>query len=237
MASLSVLLTIVLLSLLAVRIGSNALQLTGVSAQAAQFQAASAFFGVGYTTNEAELVMRHPARRRIVLHLIVAGNIGITSALATLIATLMHEDNSSINNGLQLFIIIVAVLSVAFLANLKLVKAPIDSIIVRSLKHSGVVDVQDYELLLKVQDGFSVAELTIVDGHPWASLSLRESRPSDIGVVILNISRPDGQFSGAPDKDCMIYEGDQIMIYGSEDSVQAVRMLAQSADAGPLSRA
>ncbi|MDZ4851234.1 MAG: hypothetical protein SGI77_18250 [Pirellulaceae bacterium] len=48
----------------------------------------SAFFGVGFTTREAELVVNHPVRRRIIRDLILAGNIGLTSSLATLVATM-----------------------------------------------------------------------------------------------------------------------------------------------------
>lgn len=87
MGSLLALLAIVFISLLVVRIGTNALMLTGMSLTASRFQASSAFFGVGFTTSEAEMVVGHEVRRRIILHLIIAGNIGLTSAMATLIVT------------------------------------------------------------------------------------------------------------------------------------------------------
>ena len=87
---------IVLVALMVVRLGSSALQLTGMSKPVAQFQAASAFFGVGFTTKEAELVVDHPVRRRIILHLIIFGNIGLTSALATLLVTFMSSGDRGI---------------------------------------------------------------------------------------------------------------------------------------------
>ncbi len=40
--------------------------MTGLSWDAASFQSYSAFFGVGFTTREAELVVNHPIRRRII---------------------------------------------------------------------------------------------------------------------------------------------------------------------------
>src|SRR5690606_20400156 len=91
MAPLIALLIIVVVALLLVQLGANALVLTGMSRSAAVFQAASAFFGVGFTTREAELVVEHPVRRRIILHLIIAGNIRLTSALATLVVTLVQS--------------------------------------------------------------------------------------------------------------------------------------------------
>jgi hypothetical protein len=82
---------IALVSLIAVRVGSTALMMTGLSYDTASFQAYSAFFGVGFTTREAEMVVNHPVRRRIIRDLILAGNVGLTSALATLVVTLMQS--------------------------------------------------------------------------------------------------------------------------------------------------
>ena len=71
MGPLFALLAIIFISLLVVRIGTNALVMTGMSLPASQFQASSAFFGVGFTTSEAEMVVGHAVRRKIILHLIV----------------------------------------------------------------------------------------------------------------------------------------------------------------------
>ena len=85
MTSIIALLVITLVSLLVVRIGATALMMTGISWDTASFQSYSAFFGVGFTTREAEMVVNHPVRRRIIRDLILAGNIGLTSVLATLV--------------------------------------------------------------------------------------------------------------------------------------------------------
>lgn len=231
MTSLFVLILIVMLSLVVVRFGSNALILTGMSEQAAKFQAASAFFGVGFTTAEAEMVMRHAVRRRVVLHLIIAGNVGLTSALATLIVTFVQTDSSEMSNWVQFLIVFFGIAGLAFLSNCKVIKAPADKIIVRTLKASGVVRAMDYELLLKVQDGYSVSEVVIYPDHPWCGKILAESRPSDSGVVILNVRHADGGFTGAPDKDFQINEGDELMIYGADESV--VRVARKMEDDGP----
>jgi len=65
------LLTVLALSLLITRLATVALTHTGMSTQAARFQARSAFTGTGLTTSEAEQVVRHPVRRRIVMTLMV----------------------------------------------------------------------------------------------------------------------------------------------------------------------
>src|SRR5687767_7500660 len=67
----------VFISLLITRIASVALTVTGLSRQSARFQARSAFSGVGFTTSEAEDVVNHPVRRRIVMWLMLIGNAGL----------------------------------------------------------------------------------------------------------------------------------------------------------------
>jgi hypothetical protein len=90
MSSIFALFIIALVSLFAVRVGATALMMTGLSWDTASFQSYSAFFGVGFTTREAEMVVNHPVRRRIIRDLILAGNVGLTSGLATLVVTLMQ---------------------------------------------------------------------------------------------------------------------------------------------------
>lgn len=224
MGTLLALLFIVLISLLVVRLGTNALVLTGMSEHAAKFQAASAFFGVGFTTTEAEMIMKNAVRRRIVLHLIIAGNIGLTSALATLIVTLVQGVDKEFEFGVAELVglLIIGVVIISVLLNMKWVKRPLDHIMKIGLKSAGVVRALDYDTLLHVAEGFSVSEVKIEKGHPWCGHKLSESRPSDVGVVVLNIRRADGTFTGAPDKNCIIHAGDEVMLYGAVDSVDEV---------------
>src|ERR687884_915149 len=84
MAAVSVL-VVLLVSLLVARVGTVALTLTGMSREASRFQARSAFFGVGFTTAEAEAVVGHPVRRRIIMWLILLGNAGVITTVGTLL--------------------------------------------------------------------------------------------------------------------------------------------------------
>jgi hypothetical protein len=215
------LLTIVVVALLVVQLGANALVLTGISQAAARFQASSAFFGVGFTTLEAEMVVDHPVRRRIILHLIISGNIGLTSALATLIVTMMRNDSSGFNFILLLFLIVGGAVAFGLLMNVGWVKRPLDVVMKKALKKAGVIEALDYEVLLHVKEGFSVSEVEVEEGHSFAGKALKDSRPSDHGLVVLGIHRKDGEFIGAPDKNQLIQVGDVVMIYGADKVVEA----------------
>lgn len=220
MSSFIALLLIIVVSLLLVQLGANALNLTGMSRSASQFQAASAFFGVGFTTRESEMVVEHPVRRRIVLHLIIAGNIGLTSALATLVVTLLQTREPGNHFWLMAPLLAASVVGFGLLLNVRWVKRPLDALMRRFLTGAGVIRALDYEVLLHVKEGFSVSEVELWDGHPFVDRSLAESRPSDLGIVVLGIHRKDGGFTGAPGKHARLHAGDVVMIYGSDPAVK-----------------
>jgi Trk-type K+ transport system membrane component len=54
-------------------LGSIALEATGLERSKARFQTLSALTGTGFTTRQAESVVNHPKRRRIVAWLILIG--------------------------------------------------------------------------------------------------------------------------------------------------------------------
>ena len=81
-------------SLLVTRVATVALVHTGLSREAARFQARSAFTGVGYTTRESETIVDHPVRRRIVMWLMLIGNIGIVTAISSLLLSVFEMERS-----------------------------------------------------------------------------------------------------------------------------------------------
>ena len=215
------LLVITLVSLLAVRVGATALMMTGLSWDTASFQSYSAFFGVGFTTREAEMVVNHPVRRRIIRDLILAGNIGVTSALATLVASLMQHPDSA--HPLLLIGMLVAVIVFMFyLFRVGWVQRAIDHTIQRALEHMGLVRALDYEMLLRIQSGYCVSEIEVLPETPVVNKTLRESRPWDHGIVILAIKRDGETIPGLPGPTETLRVGDLLTVYGEEHKVRAV---------------
>ncbi len=218
------LLVIALVSLLVVRVGSTALMMTGISWDTASFQAYSAFFGVGFTTKEAELVVNHPVRRRIIRDLILAGNVGLTSALATLIVTLLQSGSGG-NTVLMLGLLVGGLIVMLFISRLTIFQKVLDHIIQRTLERTGMVHALDYELLLRIQHGYVVSEIEVPQGTYLAGRTLRESRPWDRGVVILAIKRDGKTHAGIPTRDDMIQAGDVLTAYGKETALQAMTQI------------
>jgi Kef-type K+ transport system membrane component KefB len=85
---------IVLIILVIVRLGSIALQFTGMEPGMAMFQSLSAFTNTGFTTKAAEEVVKHRKRRVIVSILMIVGHIGIVSVIVTLVHSFASETGS-----------------------------------------------------------------------------------------------------------------------------------------------
>lgn len=221
MTAIITLIFIALFSFLAIKVATTALMMTGLSFDTASFQSYSAFFGVGFTTREAELVVNHPVRRRIIRDLILVGNIGLTSALATTVATFVQGKN--VFQSLMMIIAAVAIVIVIGLTGrLRWFRKALDRIIAYSLNRAGLVRALDYELLLRVDHGYVVSEYLIEAGNPLVGKMLRHSRPWDSGVVILAIRRNDALLPGIPGPSDVIETGDVLVVYGKEEKTKQI---------------
>lgn len=208
---------------LIVRIGSIALMMTGLPRETASFQALSAFFGVGFTTTEAELVVSNHVRRRIVKHLIILGNLGITSGLATFIVTVLSDKGDDTLSGLEILGIVLGGVIVLFaFFNVGPVRRVVDWSISRSLLRAGVIRPIDYEVMLRATHGYAVGEMRLTDGSEYVGLSLREASLSTRGVLVLGISRADESYVGTPGPDDRLKTGDLLLVYGREEDLTTV---------------
>jgi hypothetical protein len=210
-------LIVLAVSLLVARVGAVALTLTGMSRESARFQARSAFFGVGFTTGEAEAVVNHPVRRRIIMSLILLGNAGIVTVLGTLLISFAGD------RGFPLESVAILVAGVAVLGALS-VSRPVDRLLTRIIRRSLArwtdLDARDYSGLLELGDGYAVAELE-VEPQDWiAGRTLAEITLRDEGVVVLGIRKRNGGYIGAPDGQTGIEPEDVLTVYGREERVE-----------------
>jgi hypothetical protein len=207
------LLVVVALGLLITRIGAVALTLTGLSRELAQFQALSAFMGVGFTTQESELVLEHPVRRRIIRMLILLGNAGFVAAISSLIPVFVTAEDSS-GFFLKLLALGGGLILLWMIAASKWVDRQLSQAIGWALKHWTRMEIYDYQGLLQVGAGYSVCELEVEEDYWVAGKSLVELRLGDEGVQVLAIRRADSEFVGAPTGRTYIRKGDTLVAYG-----------------------
>jgi len=139
-------LIVVTLVFVIIRAGATALEMTGLSRDASRFQALSAFFGAGFTTGESELVVNHPVRRRIIRDLIVVGNIGIMSAIGTVIVAAGKLDftNDPRTAWGKIMVILIGMLLLWALAKTPIPTWLIDRSVNMMLSKTGMLRAMDY---------------------------------------------------------------------------------------------
>ncbi|MEX0835365.1 MAG: hypothetical protein WD010_04695, partial [Nitriliruptor sp.] len=135
-------LIVIVLSMLVGRVATIALTLTGMSREAARFQARSALTGAGYTTTESESVVNHPLRRRIVMTLMLIGSAGIVTVLASVMLTLVRAGSSETGNStLTLLALVVGTVGLLLLMKLQPVDRAVSRVIRLGLRRFTDLDV------------------------------------------------------------------------------------------------
>lgn len=216
MFAVASLLVVVLISLLVTRVATIALIATGMSREMARFQARSAFTGTGFTTSEAEAVVRHPVRRRIVLVLMLAGNAGLAAVVASLMLGFTHGGAGAA--GYRVLELLVGLAVLLVLARSRWVDHRATPLIARLLDRFTDLQIRDYAGLLELEHGYRVSELA-VESRDWlARRTLAELGLRDEGIVVLGIAR-DGSWIGAPTGPTRVEPGDTLVLYGTQEAV------------------
>lgn len=218
------LLGVMFLSLLISRTAGVALQLTGLSKASARFQATSALTGVGFTTSEAEMVVNHPVRRRIVTLLMITGNTGIATAIVSLMLAFVSVESDVLWTRILMLLIGVFLFYAA--ATSQWFDRWLEKKIRALLKATTRLNVNDYENLMQLKGGYNIAEYKVLDGDWMIDRSLGSLNLRREGLLVLGLFHADG-FEGAPNADSVIQSGDTAIVYGSTESID--RLMARPA--------
>ncbi|MBA2453570.1 MAG: TrkA C-terminal domain-containing protein [Chloroflexia bacterium] len=221
------LLAIVSLSMLVVRIGAVALMMTGLSRDAASFQALSAFSRAGFTTAESELAVTTPERRKIIALLIRAGNAGAITIVTSLILAFAGEEDRAPE---QLLIIVGALVGIVALSRMGWFNRRLIPLIQLALSHSTPLVLRDYSALLHLREDYRVAEFEVRPGGWLEGQQLRTLDLPAEGLLILGIVQPSGGYVGAPPADFIFSTGDTVVVYGREPSLEEVAQRRSSDD-------
>lgn len=211
---------ILIFSILMTRIASAALENTGLSGKSAKFQSRSAFTGCGFTTVESEKITQHPVRRKIIFTLMLLGNAGIVTVIATLLITFLHKDESSLPWYFNVAILAGGVSILWIVSSSKLVDKWLTKVINKFMRTFTNIQTRDYASLLKLTGEYEVTELNVRKNDWIEGKTLLESNLRNEGITVLGIERLNGIYIGAPNRDVKIKEGDNLIIYGSQTSIQ-----------------
>jgi hypothetical protein len=214
--SVVLLIVFICISYLIVRIGAIALEMTGMERSRARFQALSAFSGTGFTTREAESVVNHPRRRKIVTYLMIMGNAGIVSVIATLVLSL--KETGVFRPSLNLVIIIASIFVLYRIASNREFAQNLTKKIRKTLREKLRFEKVLVEELLHQADGYGIVTIIIGKKSKVAGKSLNESGFKERDLLILSVET-DKEVIHVPDAQTTIRVGDRLICYGKLDNL------------------
>jgi hypothetical protein len=217
MLAIITLLVVVTISLLMVRVATAALTLTGISRPLARFQARSAFTGVGFTTTESEKIVNHPVRRRIIMALMLLGNAGIVTTIATLIGGFAATSPQGLGLWMRIALLAAGLGALWTISYSTWLDRQISRLTAHALRRWTDLDVRDYANLLHVSGGWGVSEMFVNEGDWIAGRELRELGLAREGVLVLGVQRAGGDYTGAPRGRTKINPGDTLVLYGEAE--------------------
>src|SRR6056297_3598277 len=220
MGSLISLIIILVLSVLITKIASESLIHTGLSKEMARFQARSAFTGVGFTTRESESIANHPVRRKIIMSLMLIGNIGIISALALLMLTFVNISENKTANIIRVSIIAGSLIGLWLLSKSKWLEQLLAKIIKIALKRFTSLNIEDYVEILNLKNEYEISVITVNSDDWIANKKIKDINLREEGINLIGIQRKDGTYIGTPFGDTKITVDDQLTLYGRKKNLK-----------------
>jgi hypothetical protein len=219
MAYVGILLIAILVSFIIVRIGGFALELTGIEPDVARFQALSAFSGTGFTTREAERVVGNKTRRRIVTILIILGNAGTVTVIATLVAS-FTQVSGYMWFFIRLAIIIGGIFGLYQLIIRSNVSRRVPAWLQRPIMNRILRGAPAVEEIFHVEKDWVISLVMIKGSSKSIGLSVADIT-AEGDIEILSIERA-GTYLTRPDREEKIVEGDRLLVYANIKSMKQI---------------
>jgi hypothetical protein len=212
-------LIVIFVSFLVVRAAAIALMMTGMDRKRAVFQALSAFSGTGFTTKEAEFVVNHPVRRRVISWLMILGNAGIVTVIITATSSIVTSTGYMLT--IDVLILLVGIYLIYRVATDKGFIRRWESFIEDKFVKSHAFEEGATEDLLHLLEGYGLVRAIITENSPFIGNSLSESGLSEKGLLVLGIERGKSWIPIPKAKERII-AGDRIVVYGPLEVLRAL---------------
>jgi K+/H+ antiporter YhaU regulatory subunit KhtT len=141
------------------------------------------------------------------------GNAGIVTAMSGLILTFVKPQTSA-SFALRIVLLVSGLVLLWAVASSHWIDRRLSKFISKALKKYTRLEVQDYAKLLHLAGEYQVTEMQIQKEDWLNDRTLGELNLRDEGIIVLGVSRSDGNYLGAPDGLTRLTVGDTLIMYG-----------------------
>lgn len=196
-------------------IGTIAFKMTGLSIETARFQAISLITNTGFTTSEAELIVRDRTRKKIAGVLMVTFYVSLPLIIATVLETFA--------NGFTFINILIAIIglyiSYRIMRNHHFVSF-IEQHIEKYITKYELIPQKTMQEILSVDSDYKIVEVVLenrkLTGKPLAKLALQEYE-----IIVLAIERGH-ELIPRPHGYHTLELGDKILLYGKLNKIEDI---------------
>lgn len=231
--NLLIFIIVLLVSFIGVRIGAIAFQLTGLEWSLAKFQALSCFTGTGFTTKESELVVSNLQRRKIASILMVLGNAGFVTMIATVVNSLRPVVGKTkislpflkdfIPAGLLPWVNLVVIVLLFWLLYKLFTNSSsaqsLTNFLRRFILKKAIIKTVTFEELLITTGGYGVSRITIRPESPILHKTIMESKLRSQDITVLAIVRGHETVPN-PSADRTFMLDDELICFGKLENIQ-----------------
>jgi hypothetical protein len=201
----------------------------------AKFQSLSCFSGTGFTTKESELITGDPRRRRIASILMVLGNAGIVTMIATAASALDPDQvflarlsesllpfsiPSPMIPWVNLTVIILGLLIIYKISTNKRIAFKLTRYLKKKVRKKELFKPVSFEELLLLTGGYGISRIDVCENDPWINKALAESGLRKSDITVLAIIR-DNTTTPNPSADMTIHQGDELIAFGKLENIRS----------------
>ncbi|MBN1788018.1 MAG: hypothetical protein JW806_06445 [Sedimentisphaerales bacterium] len=232
--------TIVLvISFIVVRIGAIAFQLTGLEWSLAKFQALSCFSGTGFTTKESELIVSNPQRRKIASVLIVLGNAGLVTLIATFANSIRPRATGQkislpflkdfLPEAVLPWMSLVIIMAIIFVMYKLFTNIGFTGKVTNLLRNfvmkKDIIKTVTAEELLIATGGYGVSRIKITPNSSIIDKSLADSHLRSHDITVLAITRSNETIPN-PSPGTVFNVDDELICFGKLENIQNIITLS-----------
>jgi len=210
-----------------VRIGAIAFQLTGLEWSLAKFQSLSCFSGTGFTTRESELIVGDKRRRRIASVLMVLGNAGLVSLIATAASVLDPKQNvfpllkdNFFSTPINLAVLAIALFLVYKILTNRKITGKLTRYLRKKIIKQELFKPVSFEDLLLLTGGYGISRIEVCEGDPIIDKTLAESDLRKNDITVLAIIRGNETIPN-PSANRKILKGDGLISFGKLERLRS----------------
>ncbi|MBI9020668.1 MAG: TrkA C-terminal domain-containing protein [Verrucomicrobia bacterium] len=232
--NLIMLLLTIIISIVVIRLGAATFHLTGLEWSIAKSQSLSCFTGTGFTTAEAELITGSPQRRRIASFMMILGNAGLVTIIATFANSLragaivqavvrVHPSlavPALLLPWFNLIVIIFSALIIYLLFTKTKLLMRITDRLQKTIITKGLIKPVPFHEILMGAGGYGVFDLRLFPESPLLGRTLAQMGAEDSDLTVLSLER-DGQITPHPPSSIVLEVKDRIVCFGQLSVVKA----------------